>query len=95
MPLWWIGVEALKPQGHFNLKEMTKFNGYRSWNEWNVSLWINNDYQLYAYCKDLIRHNTLSHATNIFLREWDSKTPDGAVYNKLCVYNTLKELKNG
>jgi hypothetical protein len=74
---------------------MKKFNGYRSWNEWNVSLWINNDYQLYSYCQGLIKEHSLGHATTIFLSQWDTKTPDGAVYNRLCVYNTLKDLKNG
>lgn len=30
MPLWWIGVVALKPQGHFNLYKMSKNTFYFS-----------------------------------------------------------------
>lgn len=26
---------------------MKEYNGHRSWNAWNVSLWINNDKSLY------------------------------------------------
>lgn len=93
--MWWIGVVALKPHGFFNLNKMKKYNGYRSWNEWNVSLWINNDHTLYCYSLDLINRFTLNIATEVFMTDIGSKTPDGAVYNRLCVYNALKDLKNG
>jgi hypothetical protein len=75
-------------------KKMKKHNGYRSWNEWNVSLWINNDEALYRHALDLVNNFTLAQATKIFMRHhWT--TPDKAYYNRICVYNTLKELKNG
>lgn len=34
---------------------MPKFNGHKNWNHWNVSLWINNDQQLYCKALDCIR----------------------------------------
>jgi hypothetical protein len=73
---------------------MEKYNGYRSWNEWNVSLWINNDYQLYSYCQELVKNHSLGKASQIFMSDF-KRTPDGAVYNRLSVYNTLRDLKNG
>jgi len=73
---------------------MKKHNGYRSWNEWNVSLWINNDEALYRHALELVENFTLAQATKIFMHHhWT--TPDGADYNRICVYNALKELKNG
>ena len=84
----------MKPKGFFNLQKMAKFNGYRSWNEWNVSLWINNDEILYHYSLDLIKRFNLQRATKIFMDNLE-KTPDGAIYNRSCVYHALKDLKNG
>jgi hypothetical protein len=71
---------------------MKNYNGYRSWNAWNVSLWINNDSFMYTFCLDLLSKNNLRMATNIFCGMF-YKTPDGALYNNLSVFNTLKELK--
>jgi hypothetical protein len=34
---------------------MSKFNGHRNWNHWNVSLWINNDEGLYRLALDCIK----------------------------------------
>ena len=34
---------------------MTRYNGHKNWNHWNVSLWINNDEGLYRMAKDAIR----------------------------------------
>jgi len=34
---------------------MTKFNGHRNWNHWNVSLWINNDEKLFRMALECIK----------------------------------------
>lgn len=71
---------------------MKNYNGFRSWNAWNVSLWINNDEYTYKFALELVKQYNLSLATKKFRRNFD-KTPDGAKYNRLSVFNTLKELK--
>ena len=73
---------------------MTKYNGHRSWNAWNVALWIGDDVGLYNLALDCIkRHKTLAGATRAFLSYMDSKTPDGAVYNTTCVREALAGLR--
>lgn len=64
---------------------MASYNGHRSWNAWNVSLWINNDEGLYTMAKEAIARssNRYEAATTmlIWLREsGDTETPDGAPY---------------
>lgn len=74
--------------------KLKTYNGYRSWNAWNVSLWINNDEGIYFYAMDLIKKHSLNIATKKLIDTLNKKTPDGAIYNRLSIYNTLKELKN-
>jgi hypothetical protein len=72
---------------------MKGYNGHRSWNAWNVSLWINNDEALYRLALDCVRHTrTRREAAERFIEivnsnEWGCmyKTPDGATYNKSSV----------
>ena len=85
---------------------MKEFNGHRSWNAWNVSLWINNDENLYNFALECINNPvirgdisisivkpTLNVAVRRFMRECDGlKTPDGAVYNRLSVKLALQSL---
>jgi hypothetical protein len=79
------------------------YNGHRSWNAWNVSLWIGNDEGLYNLALDCLararkpRANGASHgrmyAARLFLSEVGTeKTPDGARYNVTCVYEALEGL---
>jgi hypothetical protein len=72
---------------------MKTYNGYRSWNAWNVSLWINNDELIYQFACHLASSYGLHYATCVFMQTF-KKTPDGAIYNKKSVFDTLKELKN-
>jgi len=82
---------------------MKPYNGHRIWNAWNVSLWINKDEALYYLALDCIerarrgartRSRIISSAAKYFLDSvgWGSRTPDGAVYNHLCVKLALQGL---
>ena len=66
---------------------MSKFNGHKNWNHWNVSLWINNDEGLYHMAQECIRAYRTGKlpAAMAMLRELNdagiTKTPDGAPYS--------------
>lgn len=60
---------------------MTKYNGHKNWNHWNVSLWINNDEPLYRMAKSFAEQFTRDHAAKVMLRHLPAKTPDGAPYS--------------
>lgn len=76
---------------------MKTYNGHKNWNHWNVSLWINNDEELYRMANDCIaatrNHKSFSiggykprdiAAQRMMERlEWADmvKTPDGAKYS--------------
>ena len=64
---------------------MTKFNGHKNWNHWNVSLWINNDEGLYREALRLCNNYKRTEAAEKML-EWLHdigiyETPDGAKYS--------------
>lgn len=65
---------------------MPKYNGHKNWNHWNVSLWINNDEELYRLAQNCIRraqsrvHSSRAQAVALFLDAVGEKTPDGAPY---------------
>jgi len=67
------------------------YNGHRSWNAWNVSLWINNDEGLYRWALDLVREHGADKAARIMARDMEGeKTPDGAKYNLTCIREALR-----
>ena len=69
------------------------YNGHRSWNAWNVSLWINNDEGLYRRAVDLAEQHGLDKAARIMAREMQGeKTPDGGRYNLTCIREALRGL---
>lgn len=73
---------------------MTKFNGYKNWNHWNVSLWINNDEGLYRDALWAIACGTdRNNAVELFLelREMREEfcTPDGAPYSKSAIRSAM------
>ena len=71
---------------------MTDYNGHRSYNAWNVSLWLNNDEDLYADWYWMPEHFSLKKAVSTLLAVLPSKTPDGAVYNRLSVKLAIEDM---
>jgi hypothetical protein len=80
------------------------YNGHRSWNAWNVSLWIGNDEGLYNLALDCVerarkpRVNGAPHgrayAARMFMREvGQTHTPDGARYNLTCVREAMRDME--
>ena len=74
-----------------------EYNGHRSWNAWNVALWIGNDEGLYSLaCECYADSATPKQAINKFVRRsglLGDKTPDGATYNRLSIALALKGLE--
>ena len=71
---------------------MTPHNGHRSWNAWNVSLWLNNDEGLYRFASDMIkRHGPKHGARMVGTALSGQRTPDGAKYNHLSVKLALAD----
>ena len=74
---------------------MATYNGHRSWNAWNVSLWINNDEPMYRLAQECCREaKTLADATTRMLQYLGEgeKTPDGARYNRTCVREAIADI---
>ena len=74
-----------------------RYNGHRSWNAWNVALWIGNDEPLYRTAQDCLRRGrSATRAARLFLDDIGegSKTPDGAIYNFKCVREALAGLSS-
>lgn len=74
---------------------MKTYQGHRSWNAWNVSLWINNDEPLYRFAQDCMNRakNKPGRAATIFMRDMDgAKTPDGANYTHLAVKLAIQDI---
>ena len=68
-----------------------EYNGWPSWNAWNVALWVNNDYHFhenFLYC-----HENMTRKDAIdTLVEWfgGKKTPDGGVFNRRTITLALE-----
>ena len=70
---------------------MAEYQGHRSWNAWNVSLWINNDEGLYRHAVELARKHGIGKGAVIMAREMrGERTPDGGVYNLTCIREALR-----
>ena len=64
---------------------MPKYNGFKNWNHWNVSLWINNDEGLYLTARAYSRRASRDVAARAMLDALHdmgvTHTPDGAPYS--------------
>ena len=74
---------------------MATYNGHRSWNAWNVSLWINNDENLYRLAQYHVKTSpVLGTAARRMLRDLEGqRTPDGAKYNLTCILAALRGIE--
>lgn len=76
---------------------MTEYNGHRSWNAWNVALWIGNDEGLYRTAAECIKQSShIGQAVSLFCRVnpcLGDRTPDGAIYNRLSIKLALQGLE--
>lgn len=73
---------------------MSEYNGYKSWNQWNVALWINNDEALYQRALDLVQRQGRKKAARIMSIEMaGQRTPDGGRFNQISIFNALADMK--
>lgn len=72
---------------------MPAFNGHKSWNAWNVSLWLNNDERLYRMMQDATRRApNKPRAAAYVLRELEGqRTPDGGRYNLTTILAAMRD----
>ena len=70
-----------------------QFLGHRSWNAWNVSLWLNNDESLYREMMRLIeKHGKDKAARHMAANLAGEKTPDGGRYNLTTIRAAMRDL---
>ena len=72
-----------------------KYNGFKNYSFWNISLWINNDSELYYLAIESInKFNNVKEATNYLKNNLSfNTTPDHVLWTKTGVYNALINLK--
>jgi hypothetical protein len=67
------------------------YNGYASWNQWNVSLWINNDESLYCMAREYVSRHGYEKGARYYARDMEGeKTPDGGRYNLTAIRNAIR-----
>lgn len=71
---------------------MPKYNGHRSWNAWNVSLWINNDPHTYSLARELVDKYGRVLGSRYLFEDYlkGRRTPDGGIYNLTTVREALR-----
>ena len=82
---------------------MARFNGHKNWNHWNVSLWINNDEELYRTALFYVGHyreargqgltgrdRAVNAMMDYFRARNITNTPDGAPYSKTAIRAAMR-----
>lgn len=70
---------------------MKSYNGHRSWNAWNVSLWLNGCEENYYLWEWMPKRLTLKGAVEYLWLTLPKRTPDGAYYNRLSIKLAIEE----
>lgn len=73
------------------------FNGYKNWNHWNVSLWINNHEELYRLAQYAVkisvdRTRAVNHILWALTEQGKTHTPDGAPYSKSAIRTAIRDI---
>jgi len=70
------------------------YNGYKDWDHWNVSLWINNDETIYGAAYIMVASMGAKKAAGVLSKTLSgTKTPDGAKYTYNNIYSTLLDME--
>lgn len=74
------------------------YNGYKNWNHWNVSLWINNDEGLYNMARDYVRSCKTRRIAAAQVMEalheiGVTRTPDGAPYSVTTIMHAMQGME--
>lgn len=72
-----------------------EYNGFKNYSFWNISLWINNDSELYYLAIESInKYKNVKTAADYFLNNLSfDNTPDNVLWTKSGIYNALINLK--
>lgn len=76
------------------IKNDNSYNGYKSWNNWNVAFWIDNSPSLYFVAQKIMKKaNNNPHAASELYKNWlgiRTKTPDGAYYTHQALHEAFE-----
>ena len=69
-----------------------EYNGWPSWQHWNVALWLYNDHPTYSVCMEsIMNHPKLWDAARNINAQLVKKTPDGARYTPENIARAIEE----
>lgn len=76
---------------------MSKYNGHKNWNHWNVSLWIGNDEGLYRMAREYASDYSKATAAALMFHRLTvldgiRTTPDGAPYTITTIRAAMRDL---
>jgi hypothetical protein len=70
-----------------------EYNGFPNWNQWNVSLWLNNDEGMYNTMRECLKTSKTRRKAACRLQGMlPAKTPDGARYSVVAILGAMEGL---